>query len=345
MATLTKAQRRQLYDAMVEAFPTWNDLSAMVELELDGNLEAISARVNTTTTIVLDLITWAQSRDLLGELVAAALAARPKNAALTAFAAGMAASTPPPPPLPDPAADPVADSALKERYEHLVWKCVELAGAAAFRVTMASKERAVCRVEFPRDVPQGTGFLVGPDLMVTNYHVLKPVLEGGQSPDTVFGRFDYAASADGTTVNDGRVVGLAAGTWRVNASPIDKLDYALVRLAERVGDDVLPEGAGGTRGWLTPEAHAFSQGESVFILQHPKAAPLKIAAGGVVKVQEHRVHYLANTLNGSSGSPCFTSDWRLAALHRSGDTLANVGVPWAAVLGDLRAALPGFQFA
>lgn len=342
MPRLNKDQRKQLYAAMLEAFPSWDDLSAMVTLQLDGNLETISAHVNPLTKVTLDLITWAEARGLLGEVVAGALDARPASQALATFASTMAATAPTP--APGGLAAPTA-SADKERYKRLVFKAIEFAGAAAFRESMAARERAVCRVERPVGVPWGTGFLVGPDLLITNYHVLEDVLEGRQPAATVAARFDYAANADGSKVNEGRLVGLDANAWRVHASPIRDLDFALVRLAERAGEDATPGDPGGTRGWLTPEAHEFVENEPVFLLQHPKAAPLKIAAGGVVSVTERRVHYLANTLSGSSGSPCFTSDWRLAALHRSSDDIANVGVPFAAVLKEIQAGLPGFRFA
>src|SRR5437588_8387331 len=33
--------------------------------------------------------------------------------------------------------------------------------------------QAVCLIEYPRDTSRGTGFLIGPDLLLTNQHVLK----------------------------------------------------------------------------------------------------------------------------------------------------------------------------
>ena len=75
---------------------------------------------------------------------------------------------------------------------------------------MIQRERPVCRVEFPEGVGQGTGFLVGTDLLFTNYHVLDDFIERRQQPEAVAFRFDYQANADGTKVNDGRVVKLGA---------------------------------------------------------------------------------------------------------------------------------------
>jgi hypothetical protein len=53
------------------------------------------------------------------------------------------------------------------------------------------------------------------------------------------------------------------------------------------------------------------------------------------------VFYLANTLEGSSGSPCFSDRWDLVALHRGSDDLSNVGVPFTAILDDLGSRFPG----
>jgi hypothetical protein len=119
----------------------------------------------------------------------------------------------------------------------------------------------------------------------------------------------------------------------VTSSPVDQLDYAIVRLRQHV-----PAAAdSGPRLPLKPVVHQFDTGEAIFILQHPRTAPLKLASGGLVKADERRVFYLANTLKGSSGSPCFDGNWRLVALHRSGEDVANVGVPFVAILADLQA--------
>jgi V8-like Glu-specific endopeptidase len=199
---------------------------------------------------------------------------------------------------------------------------------------MAAREAAVCRIEFPVQQGQGTGFLIAPDLVMTNHHVLSDFIDRDWDPTQICCRFDYQTGADGVTKRAGQSVGLAQ-QWLVRHSPTDQLDYAIIRLAEAVG--TLPIGGqpDGRRGWLSPLAHTFESGESIFIMQHPKSAPLKLASGGLVKAETRRVYYLANTLNGSSGSPCFTSGWDLVAIHRAGDEVSNVGVPFSAILADV----------
>jgi hypothetical protein len=228
---------------------------------------------------------------------------------------------------------------------------------AVFREKMAVVEGQVCRVELGGNAA-GTGFLVGPDAVLTNYHVLRAVFEGGTvAGKVVTCRFDYRVLADGSRV-EGVAVGLHPTDWRLDASPNspaeltkfpdnpppkpDELDYALVRLARRVGDEpAAPKGGEGSprRGWLTlPQvAPAFVPKNPLMIAQYPDGKPLKLAvdtdsviglnAGGT------RVRYATNTDPGSSGSPVFDLDWNLVALHHLGDPAYdhppayNQGVP------------------
>ena len=227
---------------------------------------------------------------------------------------------------------------------------------AVFREKMAQIEARVCRVEIGGNAA-GTGFLVGPGAVLTNFHVLKSVLEGGTPPDRVTCRFDYKALADGTRV-PGVEVGLHPVDWRIDASPYapaevtrtpdeppptpDQLDYSLVRLARPIGDQpVAARGGDGAprRGWVEVPAGApaFEPQMPLMIAQHPDGKPLKlavdteavlaVAAGGL------RVRYATNTEPGSSGSPVFDLNWNLVALHHLGDPAFhrpptyNQGVP------------------
>ena len=113
------------------------------------------------------------------------------------------------------------------------------------------------------------------------------------------------------------------------APAADELDYALLRLTVPVGTE---------RGWITlPAAPAAAgAGAPLLIVQHPDGGPMKLAMdteavigltpGGL------RLRYKTNTDPGSSGSPCFTMDWDLIALHHFGDPAwrapaFNQGVP------------------
>lgn len=193
----------------------------------------------------------------------------------------------------------------------------------------------------------GTGFLVGPDLVLTNFHVLEPLYGGQWSADRVRFRFDYTVLADGVVVHPGQTYGLAPD-WDVDHSrysPLDlqvdpsgapgsdELDHALVRLDRAAGDDVVSAGQGAepgapARGFLElrPDPHDFLSDPLLSILQHPDGQPLKLAIDtsavlGTVGPPDRptRVRYATLTEPGSSGSPCFDADWNLVALHHSGD--------------------------
>jgi hypothetical protein len=75
---LTPLQRKQLHNALVEAFPTWNDLRLFTDLELGVNLATISTEQNLNTAI-LELIYWAIAGEHLFALIDAMCTARPDN--------------------------------------------------------------------------------------------------------------------------------------------------------------------------------------------------------------------------------------------------------------------------
>ena len=99
------------------------------------------------------------------------------------------------------------------------------------------------------------GVFLGPDVLITNYHVLKEVIDQPTLAKQVVLRFDYKRMADGTTLNPGAEFRLA-DDWLLDRSPysavdrledpgnqspeLDELDYALVRVAGAPGD--LPVG-------------------------------------------------------------------------------------------------------
>jgi len=69
------------------------------------------------------------------------------------------------------------------------------------------------------------------------------------------------------------------------------------------------------------------KGDWLNIIQHPQGGPKQIALydNPIVFVDEDRVQYLTDTLPGSSGSPCFDSEWNVVALHHSGGWLKEPG--------------------
>jgi hypothetical protein len=220
----------------------------------------------------------------------------------------------------------------------------------------------VCRIEV-KGKALGTGFLLGPDIVMTNYHVVETVIQSvkGHKPEDVVLRFDHKFLADETTLNSGVVYRLFLPDWLIDHSPYDpvdmeeapkpnlphleKLDYALLRVDgepgnEPVGQNASPQDS--PRGWITlPDiSYDFAPKSPLFIVQHPNGEPIKLALDtqAIIELNDNRtrVTYRTNTEPGSSGSPCFNQNWDLVALHHGGDPefkpMWNEGIPFSTIL-------------
>lgn len=212
---------------------------------------------------------------------------------------------------------------------------------------LSSSRNRVCRIEIGARAA-GTGFLVGPGAVLTNWHVVEKAHAAG----TLAGlrcRFDYLLLSDGSR-RSGEPMGLgpegiaAFGPYspaEVTANPDvpeprpEELDFALLHLGEAAG---LQAVEGGTRGWFTLPNTPFplAADAPLLIVQHPDGAPMKLAMDtqSVIGANANgtRVRYRTNTDNGSSGSPCFSMDWDPVLLHHYGDPAwgeprFNQGVP------------------
>lgn len=318
MPQLDGAQTEALTEALVAAFPNPDDLDAMVAFKLGVSRYTISEDA-VIGSIALRIVKWAEAHGTkLTDLVVGALNQNPDNPELQAVAATLG-----------------LDGGAGEFYEKIVLENVPITDVEVWRAQMMASERAVCRVEIGGN-GIGTGFLVGPSLLITNYHVVDSVIDGPDKPAGVTLRFDYKKNADGKTVQKGQPYSLIGGDkWLAASSPIAELDYALLRVQGKPGEDAVAGQAGApVRGFLTPQAHELKAGDPLFIIQHPNAGYLKFAPGAIddPQIATNRVAYTVNTEPGSSGSPCFTSDWTPVALHHWGDKQHNRGVVFSAIL-------------
>jgi len=217
--------------------------------------------------------------------------------------------------------------------------------------------RRVCRVE--RDGrSRGTGFLVGPQVVLTCFHVVQACLESEKTiprdpPNGMQVRFDYQLTESGPSTGTPRR--LSSSDWLVDflpPSPVDEqadpkprapgtdeLDFALLRLEE-------PEGE--RRSWLEPVEHELKPGDPMLMLHHPEQNPMQLSfdTKAVTEVADigPRVRYRTSTDGGSSGSPCFTADWKLVALHQGREAMRhepryNQGIPFSSMVPVLRERL------
>lgn len=188
-----------------------------------------------------------------------------------------------------------------------------------FLMHAIKRSASVCRVEIPEGKPEGTGFLIAPTLLLTNYHVLDgkaglDIVERARAAVLRFGNVlaENGEEAKGQTFR-------VAGEPVVVSSPTKELDYALLRVEDRIRKS---EG-------IEPAPYTLDipfKGMAINILQHAggKALKLALSDNGVDRVFEERgiVQYSTRAIGGSSGSPCFTDNWEVIALHHAGQMRA-----------------------
>lgn len=200
--------------------------------------------------------------------------------------------------------------------------------------------KRLCRVDTSDSAGKtviGTGFLIGPSAILTNWHVVQDVPSPRRGhPLRV--TFDYGQTTGLPTAT--RSVVEAADEWRIAHSetglkePVESadgwwmddeerrawrkslggtLDFAVIRL----------EGAPGIqRGWYDlAQLHNGSLGGSCFALHHPNGQGRTITAGEICledPQQGARIFHTATTQRGSSGGLIIDDQARPAALHYLG---------------------------
>ncbi len=224
---------------------------------------------------------------------------------------------------------------------------------ALFLARLQSVGERICRIETP--IKTGTGFLVAPDCVLTNFHVVEEAIGNLALLDKVVCRFDFRETATGANPTTPKPCKLAGNGFLAispysrsdltgNGEPCaDKLDYATLRLAEQVG--AMPGSNGKPRGWfkMVADSPVVAMRDFVVIPQHAGGNKLEISWGSVVAfpASGNRLRYDTTTKSGSSGSPCFTADLDIVGLHHAAEPIYkptyNQAVPLWLIARDLEA--------
>lgn len=342
---LSGPEQLEWVDAFFKAFSA-QEFRDLLVYRLDDSIDAWASDADAKNTAMWKVIAAYSRRDDEGRLIAKAIEARPRNAALLRLAFRQKAAAAPNEP----------------RVERLIRDTSSFLDVEQWLDRAGQLQVCVCRIEIATrtgGMVFGTGFLIAEDWLLTNYHVMEPVIANEDGITSYVGpranavdvecRFDYKVLTAGGTCA-GSAIKLARD-WRIAVSPNTnrELDFAVVRLAQPVGSQPVgnnPNAPGDPRGWIplprrfVPE---FVPHAPLFIIQHPKAEPLKLAldtdAIQAVTGDRTRVRYTTNTEPGSSGSPCFDQHWRLVALHHAGDPefepSFNEGIPIDAIVNRL----------
>lgn len=175
--------------------------------------------------------------------------------------------------------------------------------------------KTVCRlIRFREEVKQaiGTGFLVGPNLLMTNFHVIN----SKRAARRLTAEFEYEKNEQGKVKNT-TLFQLNPDVFFLNN---ETLDYTVVALSPIAINQPSKKLADYGYNKLSNSSHKIIEGERVSIIQHPEGLPKMVAIrdNKVVKIDDSFIHYTTDTQKGSSGSLVANDQWDIVALHRSG---------------------------
>jgi hypothetical protein len=176
---------------------------------------------------------------------------------------------------------------------------------------------AVCRILIGKGVDhsginhpggwKGTGFLVGPKLMLTNHHVVNSIEVARES----LCQFNFLTGPDGK-VEAHMEFRLVPDELFLTSPYEGGLDYTFVSIEPAAAAKF------GTVA-LERSAYVIHPGTFANIIQHPDGRPQEIVLhdNEVVSDNGTLLHYLSDTDYGSSGSPVFDNTWKLIGLHHA----------------------------
>jgi endonuclease G len=182
-----------------------------------------------------------------------------------------------------------------------------------------------------------TGFLIAPNLMITNHHVFATAEECRRCGI----QFGFEKASDGR-VSGGIVFTLDTSRFFYSN---EGLDFAVVGVASAA------VGAGSDLRQLQslrliPTTGKILVGQAISIIQYPDGGPKKYGVRDnelllAPSDTDVFLQYTTDTLPGSSGSPAFNKDWEVVGLHHSGvpeikdgEILTIQGTPWKKGMPD-----------
>jgi endonuclease G, mitochondrial len=308
-------QRQPLREAISSAFPNAAKLDMLLYERLDTRLNAAVNVNQPHPEVVSGVIDWAETEGRLAELLSQAYQRNPGNLKFRQFLAtygidagavgGVLASVGP---------DFAWHGPQDDRTLQGFWQPDPELWDVGFLQRGVDQATAVCRIELGDGRAIGTGFLVAPNYLLTNYHVLAPDADADPQyylPQIVL-RF--------ATVTDFRGQEMCKTLRQLAPNPLRKfkpthqLDYALLELEA--------DGSYFTQPVQINGASRLNRDDRITLLQHPLGKTMQVSLGGQggitgIYPEVGRVQYVGKTASGSSGSPCFNERWEVVAMHRA----------------------------
>ncbi len=196
--------------------------------------------------------------------------------------------------------------------------------------------KSVCRIKINngsgREPDYGTGFLVSPNLLLTNNHVL-PSYEIAIDSSA---QFNYEKDLD---FNERKMQEFTFAPDVFFMTNID-LDFTLIAVNEKSNSGTGISDFGYLP--LIKQTGKVLLGEYVSIIQHPEGRHKSIVLreNKITDIFDYFIHYTADTCPGSSGSVVCNDNWNVIALHHSsipdpeypGQYIANEGIRISSIL-------------
>lgn len=322
-----------------------SSLTMILVEELDRDYKAV-VEAGSFEEEVFSLLLTAKREGWLNELVQAAVRRFPKAPALRDMVETFALVG---------SAEPAAAPAARGDADPAMARIMERGGdGAAMPLWVHGLREARLRVGKLCDdqSPRGTGFLVGPDLVLTTGYMLDFIVrkEGGpeipdarllfeeeRDPDKVFAMESVAHEPSDQRIK----VGLASD-WLVHREMWDRanyslseseipalpsLDFALLRLNRKIGLEPLANGQ--MRGWfrLPLDLPADLSGTDILSFHHGGGGDLQMMTGKIEGWQKdgRRFSYRGSLGGGSGGAAILDAKLVPLGMHE----LGNKGLSWA----------------
>jgi hypothetical protein len=322
--SLSPIDRELLIEALHDIF-TPESLRWFLRLRLHQSLDALAPSEAADFSGSVDrLVSALESRGLLLELVARCREVAPGDPSLLRVAAAVGLVT--------PLSGDLATIESRLRTAGLE--------PATWQHTLGELEGQVCLVRAGKET-WGTGFLVGPDLVLT-----AASLVGHYPAERLRCQFGAQVSRDGELVTP--------GTWYEASEAVatggpsdDVAQWALLRVAgspgvQPIGGDLVESATGTLRGWVDLSSSDPGQiPDRVLRLGHEEAGTTRLTLGAGLEASADPGRYFHHDLPssaGTAGAPLCAPDLTPFGLQLGtgvGSLEGGTGVRLAAVLDDL----------